>query len=84
MSIIVNLVNNISGGVTVLYDKVKMKDLVNRSHALKHLHGRIIFGPFERCFHEGSLWRVQIAVISFIITKQTFFHFFCYEYRFYK
>ena len=38
---------NIRGGDTVLYDVVKTSDLVSRDHVLKHLHGRIIFGPFE-------------------------------------
>ena len=49
MSVIITLGVNISGGYTVFYDGVKITDVVNRAHILKHLHGRIIFGPFEKC-----------------------------------
>ena len=52
VSVIKTLVTNISGGDTVFYDRVKITDLVNRDHVLKHLHGRIIFGPFERYFYK--------------------------------
>ena len=36
----------------------------------------MILGPFERCFHEGSLWRGHRAAMSFIFTKQKFVHLF--------
>ena len=35
-------------GDTVFYDGLKASDLGSRAHVLKHLHGRIIFGPFEK------------------------------------
>ena len=70
MSVIITLETNISGGDTVFYERVKHKDLVKRAHVIKYVHGRIILGPFERCFHEGSIWRLHKALISFIITKQ--------------
>ena len=84
MSVIINLGTNISGGYTVFYDGVKTSDLGNRAHVLKHLHGRIIFAPFEKCFHEVTLWRGSREVISFIITKQLFVHFYCHGDWFYK
>ena len=56
VSVIITLGKNISGGDTVFYDGVKTSDLGSRAHILKHLHGRIIFGPFEKVFHEGTLW----------------------------
>ena len=31
-------------------------------------------GPFERYFHEGSIWIGQTAVISFTLTKQKILH----------
>ena len=52
-----------SGGDTVFYNVVKTSDLDNRSHVLTCLHGRMIFGPFEKCFHKGTLWRRPRAVI---------------------
>ena len=52
MYFIITMGTNISGGFAVFYDRVKMIELVKRAHVLKHLHGRIILGPFERCFHE--------------------------------
>ena len=48
VSVIINLGGNISGGDTLFYDGVKTSDLGSRAHFLKHLHGRIIFGPFEK------------------------------------
>ena len=47
VSVIINLGGNISGGGTVFYDGVKTSDLGSRAYVLKHLHGRMIFGPFE-------------------------------------
>ena len=47
VSVIINLGTNISGGDTVFYNGVKTSDLGNRTHVLKHLHGRMIFGPFD-------------------------------------
>ena len=76
--VIINLVNNISGGYTVFYDRVKISDLGDRAHVLKHLHGRMVFDSFEKFFDEGSLWRGHIAVISLILTKQIFVHFYCH------
>ena len=48
VSVIITLGENISGGDTVFYDVVKTSDLGRRSHVLKHLHGRMISGPFEK------------------------------------
>ena len=76
ISVIITLGKDISGGDTVFYDGVKISDLGSRAHILKHLHGRMIFGPFEKVFHEGTLWSGYRAVISFILTKQIFLHFF--------
>ena len=53
----------------MFYDGVKQTDLVKRAQILKHLHGRIIMGTFERCFQKGSIWRGHIAVISFVLTR---------------
>ena len=48
LSVIITPVNNIRGGGTVFYDGVKTSDLGSRAHVLKHLHGRMVFGPFEK------------------------------------
>ena len=48
LSVIINIGVNIRGGDTVFYDGVKTSDLGSRAHDLKHLHGRIIFGPFGK------------------------------------
>ena len=56
VSVIITLGKDISGGDTVFYDGVKSSDFGSRAHILKHLHGRIVFGPFGNVFHEGTLW----------------------------
>ena len=38
----------IRGWDTVFYDGVKTSYLGSRACVLKHLHGRMIFGPFEK------------------------------------
>ena len=47
VSVIITVGKYISGGDTVFYDGVKTSDLGSRAHILKHLHGIMIFGPFE-------------------------------------
>ena len=84
VSVIITLSKSISGGDTVFYDEVKPSDLGSRAHISKHLHGRMIFGPFEKNLHEGTLWSGYRAVIYFIFTKQTFPHFFRHGDRFYN
>ena len=84
VSVIITLGKYISRGGTAFYDGVKTSDLGSRAHILKYLYGRIIFGPFENVFHEGTLWSGYRAVISFILTKQIFLHFFRHGYRFYN
>ena len=70
VSVIITLGKNIIGGDTVFYDGMKTCDVGNRSHILKHSHGRMVFGPFEKVFHEGTLWSGYRSVISFILIKQ--------------
>ena len=72
--VIINMEIYIRGGDTVFYDGLKPSDLGSRYHVLKHLHGRMIFGPFEKEIHEGTLFRGHRAVISFIITKKTYIY----------
>ena len=47
VSVIITLGKYISGGDTVFYDGVKSSDFGIRAHILKHLHGRMVFGPFD-------------------------------------
>ena len=56
VSVIITLGKDISGGDTVFYGGLKSSDFGSRAHILKHLHGRMVFGPFEKVFHEGTLW----------------------------
>ena len=84
VSVIITVGKYISGGDTVFYDVVKTSDLGSRAHILKHLHGIMIVGPFEKVFREGTLWSGYRAVISFVLTKTIFLHFFRHGYRFYK
>ena len=76
VSVIITLGKDISGGDTMFYDGVKSSYFGSRAHILKHLHGRMIFGPFENVFHEGTLWSRYRAVISFIMTKKIPYIFF--------
>ena len=71
VSVIITLGKDISGGDTVFYDGVKSSDFGSRDHILKNLHGRMVFGTFEKVFHEGNLWSGYRAVISFILTKKS-------------
>ena len=80
---IIKLVKDINGGDTVFYDGLKSCDFGNRAHILKHSHGRMVFGPFEKVFHEGTLWSGYRSVIYFILTKQNFLHFYRHENQFY-
>ena len=82
VSVIITVGKDISGGDTVFYDGVKTSDLGSRAHILKHSHGRMIFSPFEKVVHEGTHWSGYRAVVSFILTKQIYLHFFCHRYRF--
>ena len=75
----ITLGTNVSGGDTVFNDRICIicvYDLVKRSHVLKHLHRRCIIGPFEKSFHEGLFWRGNRDVISFILHKSIFLHFY--------
>ena len=83
VSVIITLGKDISGGDTMFYDAVKSSDFGSRVHILKHLHGKMVFGPFENVFHEGTLWSGYRAVISFILTKQIFLHLFRHGNQFY-
>ena len=76
VSNIITVGKDISGGDTVFYDVVKSSELGIRAHILKHLHGRIVFGPFAKVFRESTLWNEYRAVIYFIRTRQIFLHFF--------
>ena len=74
--VIITVGKYISGGDTMFYDGVKTYYLGSISHILKHLHGRMIFDPFENVFREVTLWSGYRAAIPFILTKQIFLHFF--------
>ena len=43
----------------------------------------MLFGPFEKVFHEGTLWSGYRSLISFILTKQIFLHFCRHQDQFY-
>ena len=51
VSVIITMGENISGVDTVFYDGLKKSDFRSRAHVLKYLHGRMIFGPFEKKFY---------------------------------
>ena len=63
-SVTITLGKDIIGGDTVFYDGVKSCDFGNRAHILKHSHGRMVFGPFEKVFHEVTLWSGPEACAS--------------------
>ena len=50
VSVIITADKDISRGYIVFYDGVKTSDLGNIAPILKHLYGRMIFGPFEKVF----------------------------------
>ena len=67
VSVIITMGTNISIGDTVFNDGLRHTYLRKQYQFLKCLHGRVIMGAFEICFHEGSLWRGHREVISFIL-----------------
>ena len=71
VSVIITVGKNISGWDTVFYYGVKASDLGSRNYILKPLHVRMICGPIENVFHEGTLWSGYRAVIYFILTKKS-------------
>ena len=73
VSVIITRGKDIVVGDTLFYDGVKSCDFGNRAHILKHSHGRMVFGPFEKTFHEVTLWSGYRSVISFILTKKISF-----------
>ena len=83
VSVIITLGKYIIGGDTVSYDGVKSCDFGNRAHILKNSHGRMVFGSFEKVFNEGTLWSGYRSVISFILTKTIFPHFYRHANQFY-
>ena len=58
LSVIITLGGNIRGGDNVFYDVVKIYDLGSRAHVLNHLHGRMIFGTYEKNSLTYSLKRI--------------------------
>ena len=84
LSDIITLGGGIRVGDTMFFYGVKTSDSGSRAHILKHLHGRMVFGTFEKCFHEFTLWRGHRALISSIFTKQIFLHFYRHGYWFYN
>ena len=56
VSVIITLGKDIIVGDSVFYDGVKSFDFGNRYHKLKHSHGIMVFGQFEKVFHEVTLW----------------------------
>ena len=83
VSVIMIMGKDIIGGDTVFYFGVKSCDFGNRAHILKHSHGKMVFGTFEKVFYEGTLWNGYRSVISFILTKQRFLHFYRHANQFY-
>ena len=69
VAVIIIMSENISGGDTVFYDGVKTSDLGIRSHVLKHLHGRMILGLFEKNPQRYSLERIYIR--NFLYCQKT-------------
>ena len=84
LSVIITLGGNIRAGGIVLCDRVKTSELGSRAPVLKHLYGRMIFGQFEKKIHEGTIWRLPRAVISFIVIKQIFPHFYSRKDHYYN
>ena len=77
VSVMITLGTYVIRGDTVFYDGIIRTYLVKRDHILKHLHGRIIMGPYERIFREGCICRGHKSVIYFILRKHFFVHFIC-------
>ena len=60
-----------------------MNSIGKIAQVLKHLHGRCVIDAFDKSLHEGSIWTVPRAVLSFILYKSIFTHFAHYRTIFY-
>ena len=69
LSVIIILGKDVNGGEIVFYDGENMNDIGNRAYVLKHSHGRCVIGYFDKNLHEGSIWTVHRALLSFIFHK---------------
>ena len=47
----------------MFYDGVQTSDFEIRARVFKRLHGRMIFGPLKKRFHEGTLWSGYRGVV---------------------
>ena len=72
--VIITFGTNVNGGDTVFNDGVRIYNLGLRVHVLKYLYGICIAGPFLKVCHEGTIWRSNREVISFILHKKTPLH----------
>ena len=68
----------------IFFDGVRCNDLGKLLHVLNNLHGICVIGPFERCFHEGTIWIVNRSVIPLIIHKSVFTYFYHHRDIFYS
>ena len=75
VSVIITMGNNIRGGYIVFYAGVKTFVLGSRAHVFKQLPWKNDIWSIWKKIHEGNLWRVHRAVISFILTRQISLHF---------
>ena len=57
LAAIITLVTNVSGRDNCFNYEVIFYDLVKRYDVINHFHGICCGGPFEKCFHEGTIWR---------------------------
>ena len=48
VSVIITVGKDKIGGDTVFYDEVKKSYMGSRAYIIKHLHEKMIFGPFEK------------------------------------
>ena len=55
-----------------------------RYRVLNHSHGRYAISPFDRIFHEGTLWVVHSKLLLFILHGSILVHFYCHGGVFYN
>ena len=61
--------SNVCVNTPLKYDGVKQTYLGKKTHFLKLVHLRMISGPFEIYYHEGSLLIRHRPLIFFVFTK---------------
>ena len=65
----ITLVTGVNAGETVFLNGITMNDMGEIAHVLNNSSGRCVVGAFDKNLHEGYIWTVNRAILSFTLHK---------------